>query len=298
MIIDMHSHVAGGFSDKFIREWLNRSHFGDMPAWFKDGKESWNAEDFTKHWGDKYIEEMDSKGIDKVVTWGVSILPLDMRSTVEEVAAVARQQPDRIIPFHCGNVMGGFDAVEELEYAVKEHGFRGMKIFPSYNWMDSDDQRIFPLYAKCAELGIPAVVHTGFTFNQGAYLRHHHPEHLDAVCFNFPELKVVAAHFGFQFVEEAMTLMFAHKNLYADLAWFLIYPIDWLARTFAWAKHWGLVERIMYGSDYPLTDPKTEGIDRMREVQAYQERHEIIPVLTDEDIANIMGGNGKRLLGI
>ncbi len=296
MIIDMHSHLAGGFSDKFIREWIQRSHFGCMPAWFKDGKASWSAEDFRKFWADKYCEDMAEQGIEKVVTWGIVMLPYDCNSTVEEVADVANRHPQHIIPFHCGNPLGGKEAVQDLERAVKDFGFKGMKVFPPYNWIYPDDERIFPLYEKCAELGVPIVVHTGFTFNHGAYLKYHHPEDLDTVCARFPEVPVIAAHFGFQFVEEAMTLMFKYRNLHADLAWFLLYPLDWLGRVFAFAKHFGLIDRIMFGSDYPLTDGRRDGLERLREVAAYQARHELVPSLNEEDIVAIMGGNAKKLL--
>ena len=297
MIIDMHSHVAGGFSQKFADEWAT-THFGCMPAWFKERKENWKADDLTKFWADRYVEEMDKNGIDKVVTWGIVMRPYDCRSTVEEVAAIARRAPDRIIPFHCADPLGGKTAVQELERSVKDFGFRGMKVFPSYNWLKPDDEKIFPFYEKCAQLGVPAVVHTGFTFNHRAWLRYHHPEDLDAVCAAFPELNVIIAHFGFQFVEEAITLMFKYRNLYADLAWFLLYPVEFVARTFVWTKHFGLMERIMYGSDYPLTDPKSEGIERLREVAAYQKRHELEPALDEADIALILGGNAQKLLKI
>jgi len=298
MIIDMHTHVAGGFSEKFAHEWTHDTHFGCMPAWFKEGKERWTKDDLTRFWADRYVEEMDQKGIDKAVTWGIVMRPYDCRSTVEEVAAIAKRAPDRIIPFHCADPHAGKPGVQDLERAVTEFGFRGMKVFPSYNWIDPDDEKIFPLYEKCAQLGIPAVVHTGFTFNHRAWLRHHHPASLDPVCARFPELTVVIAHFGFQFVEEAITLMLKYRNLYADLAWFLLYPIEFVARALVWAKHFGLIERVMYRSDYPLSDPKTEGIERLSEVQAYQKRHELEPSLTDEDLALVLGGNARRLLAL
>jgi uncharacterized protein len=297
MIIDMHSHLAGGFSEKFVREWIERSHFGCMPAWFKDGKAKWSAEDFRKFWADRYCEDLDHWGIEKVVTWGIVMKPYDCNSTIEEVADVAKRHPKTIIPFHCADPTGGKEAVEDLERAVKEFGFKGMKLFPSYNWVYPHDERIFPLYEKCAELKIPAVVHTGFTFNHGAYLKYHHPADLDPVCTKYPELVVIAAHFGFQWVEEAMTLMFKYRNLYADLAWFLLYPLDWVARVFAFAKHFHLIDRIMYGSDYPLTDGRQEGIVRLREVAEYQKRHELVPSLDEDDVAAIMGGNARRVLG-
>ena len=298
MIIDMHSHVAGGFSEKWVREWIEDTHFGCMPTWFGDGKSSWSAADFRKFWADEYCADMEEQGIEKVVTWGIVMHPYGCHSTVEEVADVVKRHPDRIIPFHCGDPLGGADAVADLDRAVKHFGFKGMKVFPSYNWVYPDDERIFPLYEKCAELNIPAVVHTGFTFNHGAYLKYHHPADLDAVCAKYPELTVIAAHFGFQWVEEAMTLMFKYRNLHADLAWFLLYPIDWVARSFAWAKHFHLIDRIMFGSDYPLTDGRNDGIVQLRKVAAYQERHELIPCLTEDDIIAIMGGNAKRLLGL
>ena len=114
MIIDMHSHIAGGFSEKFVREWIEDTHFGCMPAWFKDGKASWSAEDFRKFWADRYCEDMEEQGIEKVVTWGIVMHPYDCNSTVEEVADVVKRHPDRIIPFHCGDPLGGADAVDVM----------------------------------------------------------------------------------------------------------------------------------------------------------------------------------------
>ncbi len=298
MIVDFHTHVAGGLSEKFITQWLHKTHFGDMPAWFKDWKDKWKPEDFHLFYADRYVEEMEEKGIDWVCTWQPTMHPYEMRQDIDFVLEFAKRHEKRVIPFFGADAMGGHEEAARLEFAIKELGFRATKIYPTYSWLNPDDPRIFPLYEKCAELDIPCILHTGFTFSHGAFLKHHRPEYLDAICYNFPELKLVAAHCGFQWAQDLFTLMFAHKNLHADLAWFMIYPLDWLGRIFAWAKHWGLIDRIMYGSDYPLTDPKTEGIDVIQKVKVYQEQQNLVPALDDADVAMIMGGNAQKMLGL
>jgi predicted TIM-barrel fold metal-dependent hydrolase len=271
-----------------------------MPTWWEPSK-TWTVDDLIdptpKHaWADRYVEQADELGIEKVVTWGIVWRPYECRQTVEEVAEIVGRHPERIVPFHCGDPYAGKQGVDDLQRSVEQYGFKGMKVFPSYNWMRPDDERIFPLYEKAAELGIILSVHTGFTFNHRAYLEFHHPQELDRVCARFPELTVYATHSGFHWVNELMTLMFKYPKLHGDLAWFMLYPKYFVAQTLAWAKHFGFIDRFMYGSDYPLTDPKTQGLELFKGIQAYQEQHEVGPTLTDDDIALLTEGNGRRLL--
>jgi len=56
----------------------------------------------------------------------------------------------------------GSEGLIELERAVSERGCSGWKIYPP-NGFYPDDETFYPYYERCVELGIPIVIHTGFT---------------------------------------------------------------------------------------------------------------------------------------
>lgn len=119
---------------------------------------------------EKYLEEMDKAGVWKVVS-------LDGRSSndfyKEHLEASQKVSKDRFLIFFRPDFSKideqdfGNKEAKKLEEAVKM-GVRGLKIRKSLGLTDKDntgkvipvdDPRIDPIWAKCAELGIPVVIH-------------------------------------------------------------------------------------------------------------------------------------------
>ncbi|MFQ5761429.1 MAG: amidohydrolase family protein [Candidatus Bathyarchaeia archaeon] len=290
----MHTHIAGGFSEQFAREWL-QTHWAALPAWW-DPSRRWRVEDFTNIDPGKGITDMDRGRVNVAVTWGIRMTPLGCNSKPEHTARLQEKYAGRVIGFHCADAFkGGTEAARDLERAVNELSLRGVKIFPSYNHMYPNDPRLMPIYAKAEELNVPCVVHAALALNKDTWVKYEHPFHLDEVCQAHPDLKLVVAHFGFQFAEEVLTLMWRYPNLYGDLAAFAFWPIHYLAHVFAWAKKLGFHERIVFGSDWPLGDPAAQ-IEVYRRLPTYMEKYGYEPALTEEDVAKILGGNAAKLL--
>lgn len=66
---------------------------------------------------------------------------------------------DHIFPF--GSVHpDGEDVFSELE-RIKELGLYGIKFHPDYQHFFADEERMFPIYRKCGELGLPILFHAG-----------------------------------------------------------------------------------------------------------------------------------------
>ena len=93
-----------------------------------------------------------------------------------KVEALKGRFPKRFVVF--ANV--GFDGIDDADYGasaaaqlerdVKEHGAQGLKIFKNLGMftrdsagerVPTDDSRLDPIWEKCAELGIPVLIHTG-----------------------------------------------------------------------------------------------------------------------------------------
>src|SRR3989304_10148118 len=63
-------------------------------------------------------------GFDEGSSAGMTFMPNDL------IAPLAERYPDRFIPFAGADVLKGMEAVRELEYWVKDRGFRGLSLRP------------------------------------------------------------------------------------------------------------------------------------------------------------------------
>ncbi len=295
MIIDSHSHIGdyrGVWSKKMVDSLMPQ--FGRWDYWM-DPSRKWRPEDFHID-PDRYVEYMDKTGIDMAVIFGLAITHLDCSTTAEYVAEIVARHQNRFIGFHVVDPIGGLKAVEEIDHAVKDLALKGIKIFPAYNEVAPNDPRLFPIYERCLALDIPITVHMGYTTTARAMLEFQRPTLLDEIGLLFPGLKLIVAHLGCQWSYETLMLMEKYPSFYADAS-MIYFPIDHIARTLSWAKHFGSITRIIYGSDYPLLDPGA-GIQLFRRVPQYTEKAGIEPVVTDDDIDMVLGRNAAQLFNV
>jgi len=106
-----------------------------------------------------------------------------------------------------------------LKRLVNEDGFRGLKLYPTYQQYFLNDPRIYPIYRTAQDLGIPVLIHTGSSIFQGTRLKYGDPLHLDDVAVDFPDLKLVMAHSGRRFCyDSAFFMSRLHKNVYMEIS--------------------------------------------------------------------------------
>jgi len=76
-----------------------------------------------------------------------------------------------------------------------------------------NDKKMYPVYAKCVELGVPIFVYAGVP---GPRIRFAPQDValLDEVCWYFPELKIVTRHGGEPWAELMVKLLLKWPNLY------------------------------------------------------------------------------------
>jgi predicted TIM-barrel fold metal-dependent hydrolase len=110
--------------------------------------------------------------------------------------------------------------VQEVESCIQA-GCPGIKfIRPAAPYGDG---RYWPLYARLEELGAVAVYHTGYLGmgereNRPVRIEHMRAAQIDVVARRFPDLKILMAHFGNPWWEEAWKISWSHPNVYADLS--------------------------------------------------------------------------------
>jgi uncharacterized protein len=195
-----------------------------------------------------------------------------------------------------GSLMGfgsvdpfGEDPTREIERCV-DLGLKGLKFHPTMQQFDPADQSFYPIWEKAQQRGLICLFHTG-TCGIGAgtpgaggtKIRYSHPGFLDAVGADFPELTLIAAHFGWPWFLECLAIALHKSNVFIELSgWAPKYLPSEVVREIG--KR--LNGQTLFGSDYPFIS-----LDRW-----FKEFDEL--GLGEEAKQNILVRNASRLLGL
>jgi uncharacterized protein len=233
---------------------------------------------------------LDAAGIDAVV------LPVEDNETVlggvttnDTLAAFCAADPHRLIGFAGADPLKGMAAVRDFERAIRELGLHGLNLGPFWQGLYPTDARYYPLYAKCVELDVPVILHASVHFSLETPMEHSHPRYIDQVATHFPELKIVATHGGWPWVNELVAVAWRHPNVYIDTAAQRPRYLELPHTGWGPLVHFGnsvLQDRILFASRWPLL-PFRRSIDELRALP-----------LKPEVIEKWLGGNAARLLGI
>ena len=236
MIIDFHTHA---FNDKIAAIAIERLETTGGTKSYSDGTIK------------SYLEYLENCGIDMGV-----LLPIATKPSQQTIINdwVVLQDGKRIVPF--GSIHPhADDALFELE-RIKSLGLKGIKLHPDYQEFFVDEQRYFPIYEKCVQLGLVIVFHTGYD-PISPDLTHATPQRMLTVLKKFPKLKTVLAHLGgmYHFDEVERLLAGISGEVYFDTAYLAgeCEP-EQLLRIIK--KHGA--DRILFASDFPWHQPEKE----------------------------------------
>lgn len=173
----------------------------------------------------------------------------------------------RLVPFASINPFVVNDLAQELEKLVNEFGFRGIKLYPPYQHHYPNDSRMYPLYAKAQELGLPMLVHTGSSVFKGARIKYADPLLLDDVAIDFPDLKILLAHSGRPFwYEQAFWMARRHENVYMEVSGL---PAKKLLKYFPRLEE--LSHKVVYGSDWPGNPDLRRNVEAIENLEISEE---------------------------
>jgi predicted TIM-barrel fold metal-dependent hydrolase len=332
VIVDAHSHILSlaedpEFTLAYGREGslcIYRS-MGLLPSHRLPTEAEWEASGYTrKGWPVIGPSESlrDHPGFDKVVVLAISPQVLEGRliGTVdttgalglgeprhpdrcnEYVAAVVRSDPERFVGFASVNpAYRGVDAaVEELRRAVTELGLSGVKLYPMYqHWAANDPELGFPIYEAAQDLGIPVMIHQAGSTRIDAKLELGRPAMLDDIGREFRDLRVIIAHCGLPWVDEALFLLTKHPNFYTELSYLIatLTRRDLFLLLSRCEPMFVPLEKVFFGTDYPgfLYDP-VKLLEKLRTVNEEAPLVQL-PEIPQAKIDGIMGDNVARMMG-
>jgi hypothetical protein len=153
------------------------------------------------------LREMDLWGIEKGMI-GVG----DPGGTGDEAM---KRHPDRFIPSSSADPNQGMAGINRIVREHETYGTRAVSVFPAgtFPQVPINDKKMYPIYAKCIELGIPLFCCAGIP---GPRLKAgcQHVELIDEVMFDFPELVFVTRHGCEPWTELAVKLMLKWPGLH------------------------------------------------------------------------------------
>ncbi len=195
---------------------------------------------------DTLLKKGKEAGITRFVLLPVAERPDQVRHINEFVAGEVKKQS---VCYGFGTVHAGMEGLVEEAAFISDIGLRGIKLHPDVQGFAIDDKRLFPLYDYLQD-GMPVLFHCGDPRHDFS-----HPRRLRRVLELFPRLRVIAAHLGgWSLFEEAYACL-RDADCFLDLSSCFRYLSPEEMRRYI--SGYG-AERILFGTDFPLWEPKEE----------------------------------------
>jgi predicted TIM-barrel fold metal-dependent hydrolase len=271
MIIDFHIHIG---KKEHWHPWVNDHFKKTNPELYENFDDVMNPEGLETYLRDQGVDYAVILAENSPITTGI---------VSNKFVGDFCKGRDVFIPFASIDPKTEDDPSKELRRLVKAEGFKGLKLYPTYQQYYPNDELVYPLYEEARNLDIPVLIHTGSSIFKGSRIKYGHPLLLDDVAVDFPDLKIIMAHSGRgMWHKEAFFLSKLHDNVYMEVSGL---PPKKLLTYFPELEE--NADRVIFGSDWPVV----KGIkDNIEAIQA-------LPIGTST-IKKILGLNAMRLLGI
>ncbi|MBI5117124.1 amidohydrolase [Candidatus Poribacteria bacterium] len=145
------------------------------------------------------------------------------------------------------------DRLEEFERMAGVYELSGLKLPQCMQQFHVNDKRMFPVYERAQACNIPVLFHTGLDPIPGMDI-YGHPKDVDDVAREFAGLKIIMAHLGTPFIDEAQDVMKRRQNVFADISFFI--EIEGSDSASCIIRKIG-AEKLMFGSDFPFIKPRS-----------------------------------------
>lgn len=202
---------------------------------------------------DEFVKLLDKMGVEKAVIFnldeetpsGIAGLPNDY------YAEIVKKHPDKFVGFAGIDPLKRMKAVREIRRSY-DLGLRGVAVRPFMFGIPPHHAKMYPIYSTCVELDIPIWFHLSINYSTNN-MEVERPIYLDIVAQDFPELKIIAGHGGWPWVNELVAVAWRNPNIYIDIASYLPKYIGMKGTGWEQLIHFGnsvLQDKILFGSTW------------------------------------------------
>lgn len=223
----------------------------------------------TKSAGDGTAEGLvrigETAGITHYLIHSVATTPAQVEH-INDFLSSQRDVHENFVAF--GSLHPYMDNVEKEIDRMIELGLRGIKMHPDFQHFYLDEPKAFELY-KAVNGRLPILFHIGDERPEYTYSS---PERLAKVLDAFPELKIIAAHFGgYSVWDEAQKYLYGRDIIFDTSS-------TMFRKSAAECKdliHEHGADKFFFGTDYPLWNPKHE-LELFNTIELTQEERDLI----------------------
>jgi uncharacterized protein len=226
---------------------------------------------------DDLLERMDRLGV------ATGVLTPGLRGGgIAESLAVADAHPGRfLVAGTVADTGRPTRNVQRIREAAQHPRFCMVRVTPLFTQVPIDDAKHYPIYQTCEELGIPVGINVGVP-GPKVRSRVQHPELLEDVMIDFPDLTIIGAHMGHPYEALFINLMRKWEHLYLSCSAYAPKYLDpELLRYMGSSVGRG---RVLWASDDPWF-PMQRSIEEARALD-----------LDAEAMDLFLGGTARRLL--
>ena len=291
MIVDCHTHI-----------WQSPDQLGQLdlgnsprstrkrPSRITAEKSAWRnipAADPEHHWA-------QSGTVDKSIVLGFKSRYLHAEIPNRFVSDYVRRFPQKLIGF-AGIDPAEDGALEEVQAAKEDLRLQGLTISPANQDFHPADSRAMEVYAAAEKLNMPILVHPSGQFSERSKLEYGRPYLLDEVARTFPNLRIVIAQLGQPWIDETITMLGKHANVFADVSGLL--GRTWQAYSaMVSAYQHGVIDKLLFGSDFPYTSAD-DCIEALYSINQLAQGTNL-PLVPREALRGIVERDALSLLGI
>lgn len=251
MIIDVHTHVGeypAHISEKFASE----------------AREAWAGVELGGTLDEHYAEALAD--VDRAVVLAFNAPAAGFVVPNDYVASYVARDPARLIGFGAVDPSSA-SAIDELERMKGDLGLVGCKLGPIYQGVDPLGADFLRVCAALERLELPMLIHQGTTFARAGSLLQARPILIDEIALRHPRLKIVIAHLGHPWFDEAIAVVRRHPHVFADISGLV--TRRWLLyQALVSATEYRVEHKLLFGSDYPFFSAR-QTIEGLRSVTGH-----------------------------
>ncbi len=193
------------------------------------------------------LEYGSQAGISKFLVCSTATTPRQVHSINDFIHSECLLHPEFV---GLGTLHPYMEDVEGEIIRIVSLGLRGIKLHPDFQLFDIDDNKAIQMYRLAAKYDLPILFHMGddrYSYSE--------PKKLIKAMDLIPDLTAIAAHFGGYMHWQSIKEYEINDRLYFDTSSSLFMLSSSVAED---AIHHFGADRFMFGTDFPMWDPKGE----------------------------------------
>ena len=227
--IDVHAHI---FPDKIAGKVITALEEYYNFSWQGDG----TVKDL--------LAGMESAGVEKAVVFSCATKPDQVAPANEFLKSISTAYPEKFFAF--GTIHPDHPDVQGMLKLIRDCNLQGIKLHPDFQQIYIDEPAMMKVYEQL-DGTLPLMIHMG-----DARTDFSSPYRLARVLDRFPQLKIIAAHFGGYSEWDQVWKHLVGRDVYFDTSSSIFKLGAGEAAEIVRAHG---VEKILFASDYPAARP-------------------------------------------